>query len=140
VSTTVGVVQLSPSTDIAQLPVKAIERELRRGPNVSEDPAQKALLDGVAELPAVIQSVLSNPKTSPSGRLLWVGLAIRIFRGPRGRAVTYADAANKHKAAEILKTAVPALEKIRDEHQSVRLRSTAAQHLLFIANQVGSGN
>jgi hypothetical protein len=39
-----------------------------------------------------------------------------------------------------LKTAVPALEKIRDEHQSARLRSTAAQHLLFIANQVGSGN
>jgi hypothetical protein len=106
---------------------------------VSEDPTQKALLDGVAELPAVIQSVLSNPKTSSSGRLLWVGLAIRIFRGPRGRAVTDADAADKHKAAEILKAAVPALEKIRDEHQSVRLRSTAAQHLLFIANQVGSG-
>jgi hypothetical protein len=107
---------------------------------VSEDPAQKAPLDGVAELPAVIQSVLSNPNTSPSGKLQWVGLAIRIFRGPRSRAVTDGDAANKHKVAEILKAAVPALEKIRDEHESARLRSTAAQHLLFIANEVGSGN
>jgi hypothetical protein len=107
---------------------------------VSEDPAQKAPLDGVAELPAVIQSVLSNPNTSPSGKLQWVGLAIRIFRGLSSRAVTDGDAANKHKAAEILKAAVPALEKIRDEHESACLRSTAAQHLLFIANEVGSGN
>jgi hypothetical protein len=101
---------------------------------------QKPPLDGVAELPAIIQSVLSNPKTSPNGRLLWVGLAIRIFRGPSGAAATYGDAANKHKAAEILKAAVPALETIRDEHHSPPLRNTAAQHLLFIANQVGSGN
>ena len=101
---------------------------------------QKLLLDGVAELPAIIQSVLSNPKTSPNGRLLWVGLAIRIFRGPSGGAATYGDAANKHKAAEILKAAVPALEKIRDEHHSALVRNAAAQHLLFIANQVGSGN
>ena len=107
---------------------------------MSKDPAQKPLLDGVAKLPAIIQSVLSNPKTSPSGRLQWVKLAIRIFRGPSGRTVTDGDAANKHKAAEILKAAVPALEKIRDEHHSAHLRNTAAQHLLFIANQVGSGN
>jgi hypothetical protein len=85
---------------------------------VSEDPTQKPLLDGVAELPPIIQSVLSNPKTSPSGRLQWVGLATRIFRGPSGRAATCGDAANRHKAAEILKAAVPALEKIRDEHHS----------------------
>jgi hypothetical protein len=101
---------------------------------------QKALPDGVAELPAMIQSVLSNPKTSPSGKLQWVNLAIRIFRGPNGRAITDGDAANKRKAAEILKAAVPALEKIRDEHQSAHLRSTAAQHLLFITNEIGSGN
>jgi len=107
---------------------------------VSEDPIQKPPLDGVAELPPIIQSVLSNPKTSPSGRLQWVGLAIRIFRGPSSRAATCGDAANKHKAAEILTAAVPALEKIRDEHPSARLRNTAAQHLLFIADQVGSVN
>jgi hypothetical protein len=72
---------------------------------------QKALLDGIAELPAVIQSVLSNPKTSPSGRLQWVKLAIRIFQGPSGRPINDGDAANKQKAAEILKAAVPGLEK-----------------------------
>jgi hypothetical protein len=105
---------------------------------VSEDPAQKPLLNGVAELPAIIQSVLSNPKTSPSGRLQWLKLAIRIFRGPSGRTATDGDAANKHKAAEILEAAVPALEKIRDEHPSAGLRSTAAQHLLFIAHEIGT--
>ena len=107
---------------------------------MSENPGQKPLLDGVAKLPAIIQSVLSNPKTSPSGRLQWVKLAIRIFRGPSGRTVTDGDAANKHKAAEILKAAVPALEKIRDEHPSARLRRTAAQHLLFITHEIGSSN
>ena len=107
---------------------------------MSEDPVQKVLRDAIAEMPATIESVLSNPKTSPSDRLKWVKLAIRIFQGPSGRATTGDEAANKDKAAEILKAAVPALEKIRDEHQSARLRSTAAQHLLFIANQVGSGN
>ena len=107
---------------------------------MSEDPAQKAPLDGVAELPAVIQSVLSNPNTSPSGKLQWVGLAIRIFRGLSSRAVTDGDAANKHKAAEMLKAAVPALEKIRDEHPSAGLRSTAAEHLLFITNEIANGN
>jgi hypothetical protein len=65
---------------------------------------------------------------------------MRIFRGPSGRTVIDRDAANKHKVAEILKAAVPALEKIRDEHALALLRSTAAEHLVFIANQVGSGN
>jgi hypothetical protein len=99
---------------------------------------QKAFLDGAAELPAVIQSVLSNPKTSPGGKLQWVKLAIRIFQGPS--APTEGDAATKQKAAEILKAAVPALENIRDENQSAHLHSTAVQHLLFIANEMDSGN
>jgi hypothetical protein len=98
---------------------------------------QKALRDGIAEMPATIQSALSNPKTSPSRRLEWVKLAIRIFQGPSGRPITDDDAENKRKAAEILKAAVPELEKIRDEHRSARLRSGAAQYLLFIANKVG---
>jgi len=61
----------------------------------------------------------------------WVRLAIRIFQGPDG------DTENKNKAAEILKTAVPALGKIRDEHQSERLRNTAAKYLEQIAREVG---
>ena len=80
-------------------------------------------------MPATIQSALSNPKTSD--RLNWVRPAIRIFQGPGG------DAENKNKAAEILKAAVPALEKIRDEHQSERLRKGAAKYLEQIAREVG---
>jgi hypothetical protein len=101
---------------------------------------QKILQDAIAEMPATIQSALSNPKASPSERLKWVKLAIRSFQGPSDRPITPDDAENKQKAAEILKAAVPDLEKIRDEHQSARLRSTAAQHLLFIAKHVGDGN
>jgi hypothetical protein len=41
------------------------------------------------------------------------------------------------KAAQILKAAVPALEKIRDEHQSERLRKGAAKYLEQIAREVG---
>jgi hypothetical protein len=44
---------------------------------------------------------------------------------------------NKCKAAQILKDAVPALEKIRDEHQSERLRKAAAKYLEQIAREVG---
>jgi hypothetical protein len=101
---------------------------------------QKLLRETIAEMPATIESVLSNPKTTPSDRLKCVKLAIRIFQGPSGRPITNDDIENKQKAAEILKAAVPELEKIRDKHQSARLRSTAAQHLLFIAKEVVSGN
>ena len=59
----------------------------------------------------------------------WVGLAIKIFHGP--------DVENKRKAARILKAAVPALEKIRDEHQSERLRNAAAKYLEQVAREVG---
>ena len=99
---------------------------------MSDDQAvQKILRDAIAGMPATIQSALSNPKTSATDRLNWVRLAIGIFQGPGG------DAENKNKAAEILKAAVPALEKIRDEHQSERLRNTAAKYLEQIAREVG---
>jgi hypothetical protein len=92
---------------------------------------QKILRDAIAGMPATIQSALSNPKTSATDRLNWVRLALRIFQGPGG------DAENKNKATQILKAAVPALEKIRDEHQSERLRNTAAKYLERIAREVG---
>jgi hypothetical protein len=98
---------------------------------------QKILRGAIAEMPSTIQSALSNPKTSPSDRLKWVTLAIRVFQGPSGRPITDDDTENKRKAAEILKAAVPDLEEIRDEHRSASLRSAAAQYLLFIANKVG---
>jgi hypothetical protein len=98
---------------------------------------QKLLREALAEMPATIESGLLNPKASASSRLSWVKLAMKLLQDPTGRQVTEIDTENKRKAAQMLKAAVPALEKIRDEHQSARLRSTAAQYLLLIANKVG---
>ena len=64
-------------------------------------------------MPATIESGLSSPRTNAVDKLRWIGLAIRIFQG--------AEVENKRRAAQILKAAAPALEKIRDEHQSERL-------------------
>jgi hypothetical protein len=105
-----------------------------------DDEVQKLLRKALAEMPVTIESGVLDPKASATKRLKWVELAIRIFQGPSGRPITDDDAENKRKAAEILKAAVPELEKIRDEHQSARLRSTAAQYLLFIAKGMESGN
>jgi hypothetical protein len=90
---------------------------------------QKILRNALAGMPATIESGLSSPRTSAIDRLRWVGLAIKVFHGP--------DVENKGKAARILKATVPALEKIRDEHQSERLRNAAAKYLEQIAREVG---
>ena len=89
---------------------------------------QKILRDAIAAMPATIESGLSSPRTNAVDRLRWVGLAIRIFQGP--------DVENKRKATQILKAAVPSLKKIRDEHQSERLRKVAAKYLDQIAHDV----
>jgi hypothetical protein len=102
-----------------------------------DDEVQKLLRKALAEMPATIESGVLDPRANATKRLQWVEFAIRIFQGPSGRPITDDDAENKRKTAEILKAAVPELEKIRDEHQSARVRSTAAQYLLFIANKVG---
>jgi hypothetical protein len=101
---------------------------------------QKIIRDAIAGMPATIQSALSNPKTSATDRLKWVGLAINIFQGPSGRPITESDVENKSEAAKVLKAAVPALEKIRDEHQSERLRNSAAKYLRYIASEITRGN
>jgi hypothetical protein len=82
---------------------------------------QKILRNALAGMPATIESGFSSPRTNAIDRLRWVGLAIKVFHGP--------DVENKGKAARILKATVPALEKIRDEHQSERLRNAAAKYL-----------
>jgi hypothetical protein len=90
---------------------------------------QKILRNALAGMPATIESGLSSPRTNAIDRLRWVGLAIKVFHEP--------DVENKGKAARILKATVPALEKIRDEHQSERLRNAAAKYLEQIAREVG---
>jgi hypothetical protein len=89
---------------------------------------QKILRNAIARMPATIESGLSSPRTNAIDRLRWVGLAIKIFQGP--------DVENKRKAGQILKAAVPALKKIRDEDQSEPLRKAAAKYLEQIAREV----
>jgi hypothetical protein len=96
---------------------------------MSDDQEVRKIRAAIAGMPATIESGLSSPRTNAIDRLRWVGLAIRIFQGP--------DVDNKSKAAQILKAAVPALEKIRDEHQSDRLRKAATKYLEQIAREVG---
>jgi hypothetical protein len=88
----------------------------------------KVLRDALAGMPAMIESGLSSPRTNAIDRLRWVGLAIRVFQG--------SDVEDQRKATQILKAAVPALENIRDKHQSERLRKAAAKYLEQIAREV----
>jgi hypothetical protein len=96
---------------------------------MSDDQEVRKIRAAIAGMPATIESGLSSPRTNAIDRLRWVGLAIKVFHGP--------DVENKGKAARILKATVPALEKIRDEHQSERLRNAAAKYLEQIAREVG---
>jgi hypothetical protein len=98
---------------------------------------QKMLRDALAEMPVTIESGLSDPKASVTSKLKWVELALRVFRGPVGRLATDLELENKRKVALTLREAVPALEKICDEHRSERLRNTAARYLQYIESEVG---
>jgi hypothetical protein len=100
---------------------------------------QKALREALAGMPAAIVSGVLDPEVSAGDRLKWVEVAVRVFRAPNSRPITRLDIENKRNVATILKAAVPALEKIRQEHQSERLSKTAARYLRYIAVKVGSG-
>jgi hypothetical protein len=104
---------------------------------MSDQEVQKLLRAALEEMPATIECGLLNPRASASSRLNWVKLAMKFLQDPTDRPVTDIDTENKHTVARLLKAAVPALEKIRDEHHSARIRSTAAQYLLLIAHKVG---
>jgi hypothetical protein len=95
---------------------------------------QKLLREALAAMPATIES---DPKASATSKLRWVKLALRVFRGPVGRPATDLELENKRKVARTLREAVPALEKICDEHRSERLRNTAARYLQYIESEVG---
>ena len=101
---------------------------------------QKLLREALAAMPVTIESGALDPKASATNRLEWVELAIKVFQGPGDRATTDADLQNERKAAQILKAVVPALEKIRNQHHSERIRNTAARYLRFIASEVRGGN
>jgi hypothetical protein len=112
----------------------------RKDLNTMSDDAhevQKMLRDALAGMPVTIESGLSDPKASVTSKLKWVEIALRVFRGPVGRPATDLELENKRKVARTLREAVPALEKICDEHRSERLRNTAARYLQYIESEVG---
>jgi hypothetical protein len=114
--------------------------EQRKDLNTMSDDAhevQKMLRDALAGMPVTIESGLSDPKASVTSKLKWVEIALRVFRGPVGRPATDLELENKRKVARTLREAVPALEKICDEHRSERLRNTAARYLQYIESEVG---
>jgi hypothetical protein len=70
--------------------------------------------------------------------LKWIELAFRLVHDPVGRAPTEIDNKNAREAAQIMREAVPLLEKILDGHHSERLRRKAQQYLAFIATPLKS--
>lgn len=85
-------------------------------------------------MPVTVESGVLNPDTSAFARLQWVELAIKIYQESIDRPTTDID--SRQKIAEVLKTVVPALESIRDEHPSESLRNRAARSLQFISDNV----
>jgi hypothetical protein len=99
-----------------------------------QEALRKFLRNALLGMPATIENARLNPKASAPSKLKWTELATRILQDPTGRPVSDIDIENKRKATTILKAAVPALEKIRDEHRSERLRKAAAKYLQIIAS------
>jgi hypothetical protein len=94
-------------------------------PDEIDEEIRKVLREPLNAMPGIIRSGLFKPGASASYRLGWTGLAIKLlneFATP--------------EVSVILREAIPELEKIRNEHRSERLRSTAAEYLLFIANKM----
>jgi hypothetical protein len=99
-----------------------------------QEDLRKLLRHALAEMPVTIEFALSRPDASATGTLHWVRAAMRLVHDPVGRPASHIDIKNKRKAAEILKGAVPTLQRIRDDHQSERLRKKADQYIRYIAS------
>jgi hypothetical protein len=96
----------------------------------------KFLRGSLQAMPVVIRSSLLKPETSATDRLKWTGRALRLVHGPGGRTATDLDRENAREAADILREAVPQLEKIRDGHPSERMRHKADHYLRRITNEM----
>ena len=95
----------------------------------------KFLRGSLQAMPVVIRCSLLKPEASASDKLKWTGRALRLVHGPGGRRATDPDRENAREAADILREAVPQLEKIRDGHSSERMRQKADHYLRRIANE-----
>jgi hypothetical protein len=95
----------------------------------------KFLRGSLQAMPVVIRCSLLRPETSATDKLKWTGRALRLVHGTGGRTATELDRETAREAADILREAVPQLEKIRDGHSSERMRHKADHYLRRIANE-----
>ena len=99
---------------------------------------RRMLLESLEMMPVVIRSGLLERKGENATTALgWTERAVRVHRGQIGRPLTDTDGQNAAEARQILKQAVPLLEKVHNEHKSERLRRRAGHYLEIIAAEVG---
>jgi hypothetical protein len=102
-----------------------------------DDQIRKALNDALDIVPGVIRSrLIEKEGNSATNTLRWTELAIRLHRGPVDRAITDIDRKNADEARQILREAIPLLEKVQMGHTSERLRRKATQFLEIIASEI----
>ena len=102
-----------------------------------EDEIRKSLLEALDITPGVIRSGLLEKKNSSATNILrWTELAVRLHRGPVDRPLTDFDRRNAVEARQILREAVPLLQKILIEHSSERMQRKAEQYVRLIATEV----
>jgi hypothetical protein len=107
-------------------------------PHVDAD-IRRMLLESLEMMPVVIRSgLLEKKRQNATTALGWTERAVRVHRGQIGRPLTDTDRHNAAEARQILKQAVPLLEKVHNEHKSERLRRKAGYYLEIIAAELGS--
>jgi len=105
----------------------------------AEDDIRRMLLESLEMMPLVIRSGLLEKKSqNATSALGWTERAVRLHRGPIGRPLNDTDRQNAVEAGQILKQAIPLLEKVHNEHKSERLRRKAGFYLEIIAAELGS--
>jgi hypothetical protein len=107
-------------------------------PHADQD-IRRTLLESLEMMPVVIRSgLLEKKRQNATSALGWTERAVRLYRGPIDRPLNDTDRQNAVEARQILKQAVPLLEKVHNEHKSERLRRKAGYYLEIIAAELGS--
>jgi hypothetical protein len=102
-----------------------------------DDEIRKALLNALDIVPGVIRSrLIEKEGSSATNTLRWTELAIRLHRGPVDRSITDIDRKNADEAGQILREAIPILQRVETSHTSDRLRRKATKFLEIIASEV----
>jgi hypothetical protein len=113
-------------------------QDVKAMPHADQD-IRRTLLESLEMMPVVIRSgLLEKKRQNATSALGWTERAVRLHRGPIDRPLNDTDRQNAVEARQILKQAVPLLEKVHNEHKSERLRRKAGYYLEIIAAELGS--